>query len=97
MIHVKAIPVFVYETLKKRGIQKQALGHTKLAHPTVLKGWKELDKESWPTIRKGDGEVPGEILYVTARELKQLDDWEDRYTRQIVHTEKGAAWAYIHK
>jgi len=97
VLNVKSIPVFIYETLKKRGIQKQALGHTKLEHPASLKGWKEIEKETWPTLRRADARISGDIIYVTARELKQLDDWEDRYSRQIVHTDKGAAWAYIHK
>lgn len=94
---VKAIPVFVYETLKKKRIQEEALGHSKEEEPAYIEGWKEVAKETWPTIRKGMGKVNGFIIQVTARELKQLDEWEDRYSRQIVHTDKGAAWAYIHK
>lgn len=93
---IKKIPVFVYETLKKHGIQREALGHEKRGEPAVLKGWTEKHKATWPTLKKGDGEVRGEILHVTMREIRELDDWESTYHRKIVHTDRGAAWAYLH-
>lgn len=95
---IKKIPVFVYETLKKKGIQEQALGHSKPGEPALLKGWEEVHQKTWPSLKESPGKsVSGELLRVTVRELKDLDTWESRYSRHIVHTDKGAAWAYLIK
>lgn len=98
MVSIKQIPVFVYETLKKKKIQEESLGHSTPGTPASLRGWVEVHKATWPNIKRAEGsEVKGEILHVTARELRALDSWESRYKRKIVHTDKGAAWSYFYE
>lgn len=96
--------VFVYATLRDKGILKKALGeeHGKEMTRTHLPGYVERDLHihgnPWPTIMRRPGsKVPGYTFLVSEDELKKLDDWEDHYQRKYVHTEEGPAWSYMYK
>jgi gamma-glutamylcyclotransferase (GGCT)/AIG2-like uncharacterized protein YtfP len=93
--------VFVYETLQKRKIDTEALGHPLYKYETmqdcILQGYKEVNKGNGyhTIIKKDNSEVKGKILSVTPNDLKKLDDWEDKYKRIKVTLKNGEeAWAY---
>lgn len=95
-------PVFVYATLKARGIQKEALGRAvRRTVPAVLPGYAErpisYEHQSWPTLWKAPfiRQVQGEVLMVNDRDLKKLDNWESNYRRVQVMTSIGKAWAFV--
>lgn len=90
--------MFIYATLKSKGILEKALGekHSKKLIPACLYDWEEsIEDKEWPTINEVHiGEVKGDIIEVNAEELNKLDNWENNYRRIKVKTDKGNAWAY---
>jgi hypothetical protein len=34
---------------------------------------------------------------LTAGEVNKLDRWEDRYSRELIKTDRGPAWAYFYR
>jgi gamma-glutamylcyclotransferase (GGCT)/AIG2-like uncharacterized protein YtfP len=96
--------VFVYRTLLDKSVDYKALGHdVAQAKRAILPGYKDLNRGSgYHTIIKDpDSTVKGKILFVTKKDLKKLDSWENKYRRIRVTLEDGSrAWAYqlkVHK
>jgi gamma-glutamylcyclotransferase (GGCT)/AIG2-like uncharacterized protein YtfP len=95
--------VFVYATLKSKATQERALGHdAKILGQASAQGWKEVQLEGrggpWPTLEQANvGTIHGEIFELTAGEVNKLDRWEDRYSRELIKTDRGPAWAYFYR
>lgn len=94
--------LFVYETLKNKGLVKKVLGHPRVEVRAALPGYTEVfvkkDDDTWPTlVLSPDDYVKGDIIDVTGDDLIKLDAWEDHYIRQSVRTSAGKAWTYILK
>ena len=92
--------VFVYETLKRKKILEKALGesHGKKYTPTMVEGAHELNIDGYPTLKFHTSDiVKGDLIHVSDEELKDLDDWESKYRRMRVVTNKGVAWTYVLK
>lgn len=95
--------VFIYATLKKRGILEEALGekHGKELQPAVLHGYQEkpvhYDQQSWPTLwaMGPKAETPGDIIEVDDEELGKLKSWENHYKLRPVSTSVGDASAFF--
>jgi len=97
--------LFIYETLRHRNIQKEALGHTKTESRAVLPGWSEVfigkGKDAYPTLIPShsvgsNGNVKGDIILIDQDDLKKLDKWEDHYRRIKVATSAGEAWTFVY-
>lgn len=86
----KDVLLFVYATLKSRGIQRDILGHdARVVAAPRLTGYDEItrsvDGEDYPTlIPKPSGAVRGEVFEVSPVELHELDAWEENYERMRV-------------
>jgi gamma-glutamylcyclotransferase (GGCT)/AIG2-like uncharacterized protein YtfP len=98
--------VFVFATLKAKGIREQALGADAYAvrvERATVRDFYEVfiarGTERWPTLLPSLGdETEGDVLFVDDYDLSRLDAWETRYQRRpIVTDEFGLAWAYFLK
>jgi gamma-glutamylcyclotransferase (GGCT)/AIG2-like uncharacterized protein YtfP len=87
--------VFVYGTLRNRLLRRIVIGRWTDTRPVVLRGYRKsgLDIEADEGSR-----VPGELLEVSANELRRLDRYERagiRYERSRLKLEDGTmAWVY---
>lgn len=90
--------VFVYKTLMNQKIDHDALGHyVDKTKDAILPDYKDVNKGSgYHTIIKAPGSrVKGKELFVDDKDLKKLDDWEEKYRRIKVTLEDGTkVWAY---
>jgi gamma-glutamylcyclotransferase (GGCT)/AIG2-like uncharacterized protein YtfP len=99
--------VFVFKTLEKRKTDTRALKHPLNGYEIVRQGtlpdYKDVNKGTgYHTIIKDkSSDVKGKILHITKKDLKKLDDWEDKYRRiKVVLKDGTKAWAYqlkVHK
>lgn len=87
--------VFVYGTLTNPLVRWLVIGREPQTHPATLPGYRKtgLDLEPEP-----GSNVSGEVLQVSADELKRLDRYERlgiRYTRVEIQLSDGNdAWVY---
>ena len=98
--------VFVYQTLKQKGIREQALGSEardiRIVSGTV-KDFREIwvvqGTSRWPTLIPDPGAATaGDILFVDNRSFGKLDAWEARYMRRpIIAEDWGLCWVYMLK
>lgn len=100
MGHVK---VFVYATLKDPKTEKLAMGHIDPETKALLVGYtpamiEDHMGQKWPTlIRNNLAATHGDIIEADENDLKSLDNWENKYHRQVVSTTAGQAYAYFLK
>lgn len=98
--------LFVYGTLKQRGILDEALAHNEHYeyHPAEIAGVREVYRHfngtSWPTLipepMGHSRTVKGELLAVDGPDLVALDHWESHYMRIIKRTLEGEeVWVYV--
>lgn len=104
--NAKTENLFVYGTLRKPEIQKEAFGRTASPRPAVLRGYRRsrrfLHGEEYPIIVSDpESSVMGLVISVTPRELRLLDRYEDPlYRRESVRIRSGLnlkAWAYMYR
>ena len=95
------IKVFVYETLKSKLVQKEALGHVVDDWVTATisdmqEVYVSFNNEKWPSLVPAPGtHVYGELFKVDEADLASLDNWEENYKRILLPTDKGMAWVYV--
>jgi gamma-glutamylcyclotransferase (GGCT)/AIG2-like uncharacterized protein YtfP len=95
--------VFVYETLTEGSIRSQVLRRNVDNYEDSLLNYikvgvnLEKDGTNYHTLKIQPGhETPGLVLMVTAKELRDLDNWEDSYQRVKVELASGSwAWTYL--
>ena len=93
--------LFVYGTLKDPKVQKMVFGRVEKGTPDTLDGYKKskvvIDKKTYPIIVPSPKDsIKGLILMVTAKELKQIDEYEtEAYRRKKITLKSGKiAWVY---
>lgn len=98
-------PVFVYGTLKSGyGNNRSLLSNaTLVGDATTTDGCYGLyaisDSDAFPIMTEGEGDVRGEVWFVTDEELEDLDRLEGHpsfYTRVKVNTTLGECWGYFY-
>jgi gamma-glutamylcyclotransferase (GGCT)/AIG2-like uncharacterized protein YtfP len=76
--------LFVYGTLKTGGEKHYLLDGSSLIGTGVARGFVIQQGEEFPEMRRGDGEVEGEIWDVPDASMPAIDAWEghpDFYVR----------------
>lgn len=91
-------PVFVYGTLKDATTRKEALGEEVSTEKAKALG-EEKQSGEYSTIEPStDKNVEGEVMQLSADQIKKLDSWESDYERKEITLEDGTkAWAYSRK
>lgn len=97
--------LFVYGTLKDKGIQKEILGKViEDSRIDFLEGYSiteiKIDDNVYPVVVPNKNfSVAGLVLSITNEELKLLDEYESEgYKREKVNLFSGKiCWAYIKK
>lgn len=96
--------VYVYQTLRAKGIRDEALGpheHVKVIPATVhdfREIWVAIGEERYPTLVVDVGnEVSGDNLIVSDAQLGMLDRWEEKYQRREIETNIGKAYVFLLK
>jgi gamma-glutamylcyclotransferase (GGCT)/AIG2-like uncharacterized protein YtfP len=94
--------VFVYGTLRSGEINSQLLAEANFCgtHRTSPR-FRMLDLGDYPgVIEPGTSAITGEIYRVNPQQLRQLDQLEEYpqlYTRKQIATPWGLAWIYLYK
>lgn len=81
--------VFVYGTLKDKATREKALGHDVKINKAKADNKKVSDYKTYPNLEKGKKEVSGDELYLSSKDVKKLDNWEEHYDRKKVKLENG--------
>lgn len=93
--------LFSYGTLQDPKIQLEAIGRVAESHPDVLSGYVKdtviIKNITYFILVKGEGEVSGSVLKVTAEELDKFDVVETKAYRRVRETLKSgvSAWVYV--
>jgi gamma-glutamylcyclotransferase (GGCT)/AIG2-like uncharacterized protein YtfP len=84
--------VFVYSTLENPKTRSDVIGKAKVKHAAakaVKKAVKTDKGHGYKTIKPGKKTVQGEVLTVSKKQLKKLDNWESHYKRKPVQLKNG--------
>ena len=97
--------VYVYATLKHKGIREQALGsdaRTVRVVLAVVRDFREVNvvigTEQWPSLEADPGTLTqGDVLFVSDHDLDRLCQWEaKKYTKlPIVVEDWGLCWVFM--
>jgi gamma-glutamylcyclotransferase (GGCT)/AIG2-like uncharacterized protein YtfP len=93
--------LFVYGTLKNSSLRKRLIGRYIDSVKDKLYGYRRMytsiGGKKYPFIVKHHGVVFGELLKITKKELKLLDEYETSfYIRKKITLDSGIrAWTYL--
>ena len=89
--------VFLYGTLKNKKLLKKVLGHNVPDKKEETRGEKDVIR-TYPDLvpeKERDHKVQGNEITIDDKDLKTLDDWEERYKRRKVRLkDKDLAYYY---
>lgn len=94
--------LFTFETLRYPQVVHHVIGHVPPHEKAVLISHKKVNarpnSKEWSLVKKADSTTRGIIYEVTTQELRELDDWEVDYKRDVGRLSDGRkAYVYILK
>jgi len=76
--------ILVYGTLKNPNTAKKALGFKPVEHPINIPNKEVDDYNTYPNLEKGKKTVHGDELKLSNKDVKKLDNWEEKYKRKSI-------------